>query len=88
MTDLQSRGDALADQARIRARRAEEQGERGRIVCGGCGGDGWVERDATGRTTVEPCSRCRTATWERWKGGHYRPDHCCELCRPTPKGNR
>mgnify|MGYP001582271665 CR=1 FL=1 len=48
-------------------------------------------RRAMFRNSAVPCDICEPRQYKLWKGGHMRPGHRCEECRPvraTPRRRR
>lgn len=69
---------------------------QGLAVCAECGGTDHVEvedPDHPGNLYVRPCSECDPERYERWRGGHFDPEHdrrnCShELCQRAGGGGR
>lgn len=64
-------------------------GELRTYGCGGCLDMRWLPMDPDDESRgVYPCPDCRPMVYERWKGGHYRPNHTCPECITIRSGRR
>lgn len=60
------------------------------FVCPQCLDTGWIsesidENDTT--APIRPCP-CRPELYDRWRGGHFEPNHHCAACELLKRGKR
>jgi len=68
--------------------------------CHACGGASWIEESRGTGYSDEivltpssserwlPCQACNGPAYDRWRDGHYEPDHRCQDCDDLRKGRR
>lgn len=57
------------------------------FVCTRCRDTGFETEVVDGKNVATPCP-CDPARYDRWRGGHFEPNHSCAECTALVKGKR